>query len=373
MAVYGSILESYQTERITFEDFMDICYESEYQLDSIMREYYLTNINEQDETSLAPQFKFEFKEDQNTEQVKKTIIQKIKELLGRFYKFVKDSFDILVEKINKFYMETNLTDKFISKFSSNVTWDNMEKAKENGWKGIRVNQEVVFRLVDPSDSKFYTDIENSFEYDEKTDEIKQNRDMLDLDIERDIDPIIASSDKEEAKEIYNKFKEKLIEFKKRNNSSESINEFRRNANEKYQKSGKLPLYGIVLDSGADEGYYYIGRPIFELNKKIAETGQRHVKELSSNYKSSLKNIKYLNKGNLTNMKSYTGKGSNATDNEEVNKINYLYYNAKYEYGIAVIQRCSKILKVTVALLKLQHRLAIQFYMTVCGAIKKYAK
>lgn len=374
MAVYGSVLESYQTERISFEDFMDICYESEYQLDSIMREYYLTNINEQDETALAPQFKFEFKEDQNTEQVKKTIIQKIKELLGRFYKFVKDSFDSLVEKLNKFYMETNFTDKFISKFSSNVTWDNMQKAIKGGWKGLSIKQPMIFRLVSVRDSDLFTSIEDSFEYDEETDGSKRNIDKVELDVQRDIDPIITSADKDEAQENYDKFKEKLVKFRKMGIRKESLYSFTDNILNKADNGVENYILGIFNNTNADDGYYYPpDRKIFELNKNFAETGQKQIKEISANYKTSLKNIKYLNKGNLTNMKSYTGKGSNKTDNEEVNKINYLYCKAKYEYGIAIIQRCSKIIRTVVTILKMQHKYAISFYMTVNSAVQKYAK
>lgn len=145
-------------------------------------------------------------------------------------------------------------------------------------------------------------------------------------------------------------------------------------NHSIRREGTLDQWSGCFGRAAnDENTKYFPAPKqFQLTKEFAESGQSKIKQTSQSYKIGLSKLKIEENCNLENMKSYKKGGSNySKDDNEINKINMLYFKARYEYASFYVSRCSKTISSIVKILKVQHTIAIRTYIQFVSVIRRY--
>lgn len=361
MAIYGNMLlthENFDTRSgLDIGDFLSFVQETTYDIDLMFEKVDMIHVLKEENTSLTIPNEFKFE----PEKMKKTLLEKVKEIYSNFIAMIKKAFTNLAEVIHKKYMETNLQDKYISRFKDIVTFDNLKKAKNNGWVGVHASIPMINKLADVRDSQLYSDInEGLFETDDEY-----------INIERDIDPIAKSQSISDAKEKYQEFEKKLKKFKsdsrKENNVSYGIN----NVYTAAFKGVQNAYYTVTNDKSEDGKYYFPNPEGFIKTKKLAEEGQSIIKQYKNSNQAFIKNIKMNKDVEMQNLKSFKSSGSNVTDDKDSNQIMIMYYKARYKFTAAFVQRSTKILDAVISLIKTQHSYAIISYMVYVHAIKKY--
>ena len=372
MSVYGGTIQNYNYDAekaITLEQFVDFVRESDNFVSSIF-DNGLFSIMESEYALTASTEK--------SEQTKKSIIQKIKELFSKFVGFVKGAFEKLANNLQEVYNKTNFVDKFVSRYKNVVTWENVEKLTNSGWKGV---PSEIFMVGTPAKLQ-----------DAVVGEIKNSK-VEKYNFDTEFDKIINSKDTEEAESNYKKFSEKLKEMKddaieddmksmllRKQIKSEDLNNKILKGEIKVDEEVLQKMiqqhysnYFFTFQKNEYGRYYPQDRNIFESTKYMAENGQKLARDVKQTGKKILSVMKIENKeSDLTNMKSFKKGGSNYNENDSnVNKINMLYYKAKYEYASVFIKASSLGIRNVVNVIKTQHKHAIKFYMTMVSAIKKY--
>lgn len=358
MAVYGCIPLQQERDRgyMSFNEFFDFVQESDYEVKRIFENIEMINVLQEDNTSLAIPSKFEYT--QNSEKLKTTLIEKVKELYNKFTIFVKDLFEKVAKALHEMYMKTNLTDKFISQFKDKVTFKNMIIAKEKGWKGIPNSILLINRLADPSDSHLYKEM--------NLETIRFKKDKI--TVEADIDPIIRAEDYKKAYYAYIEFKDKLKKF-------ESNKKYEEEWLYRFSNTAEIKFGGDIEDAfllktnntSEDGNHYYPTIELFTKTKSLAENGQALIKKLSQSGKNSVKLLDLDKEVDFNNWKS----ASKANTEDETRRINALYYKAKYEYTSMVIKRSSGVVRAVTELNRSQHRHAIKAYFEFVKAYNKY--
>ena len=343
---------------ISFTEFIEYFQESDYKMRILFeKEEIIYSIQEANESelqlpSIVKNIEFTVGE---PEKVKKTLFEWIKEIFDKFIQAIKDLFDKLQKIVYNFYIRTNFIDDIVSRFKSKVTYQNLEKAKEKGWKGLSIekSEALINREAD-------TYISTLFQDKQKDDYIK----------EEEIISIIKSKDLEDAKEKYNIFNERLKKFKE---AKSMENKFVYNIRLGMGLYNDLDTYTGFFGSYTDkeQKYYFPATKQFALTKEFAESGQSKIKKIKENYNYLTKELSQQKIFFLNNLKSFKKNGSNITEDKETNQINILYYKAQYEFSSAYISRTKKIVSTVVSMLKDQHRIAIRTYTVMAMAINKY--
>lgn len=306
------------------------------------------------------------------EETKKSIIQRIKDLFSKFIGFVKGAFAKLADRLQEVYNKTNFVDKFVIRYKNIVTWENIEKLKEAGWKGLSTSTPMVGTPVSINDTMLF-DSESEKQLEE---------------FEKYFNQIISSNSSDDAKNVYNNFSKDLKEYKNRisKDSYERMS---------FNKSLKISFadidfnmavltpdeyekllnsrYFAVSNVSEDEKTYFPIKNYFTTTKYMAENGQKLIRDVRQFGKKMISRLKVDKKeSELTNMKSYKKGGSNYKENDkEGNVISMLYYKAKYEYASVFISLSQKMTSLVLSIMKNQHKHAIKFYMSIVSAINKY--
>lgn len=361
MAIYGSMIKENVVfgHAMSLEEFFDFIQESDKQMEIMFEKTDLIQVLKEENTSLSIPTKISF--DGDPETVKKTVIQKIKDLVDKFVQMVKEAFANLAKKLQEAYNNANFVDKFVSKFSDKVTFENLKIAKSKGWKGVPTSIPMINKFADAKDSKLYENM---------NDEYYKNNTAINLD--KDIRPIVNSKNLEEAKEKYNQFVEKLNKVKeeeKRETSSSYI--ISKNLDQRFDFKGDaiLKAYFVISTDQSDDSHYYPIPEGFAKTKKFAEEGQSLIKQVSQGSNAAINNLKLEKGASLNNLKS--AKGTNSSDNAEINQINILYCKAIYQNASQRVSVASKILRAVLGILRMQHRVAIQGYMQYVSAINRF--
>ena len=306
------------------------------------------------------------------EETKKSIIQRIKELFSKFIGFVKGAFAKLADKLQEVYNKTNFVDKFVVRYKNIVIWENVEKLREAGWKGMSTSIPMVGTPVSIKDTLLF-DSESQKQLEE---------------FEKYYNQIITSNSSDDAKQIYNTFSKHLKEYKERI----SKDNYHRMSLRKNMQIGFADIdlrmatltpdeyekllnsrYFAISNVSEDEKMYFPIKKYFITTKYMAENGQKLIRDVRQFGKKIISALKVDKKeSELTNMKSYKKGGSNYNENDkEGNVINMLYYKAKYEYASVFISLSQKMTSLVLSIMKNQHKYAIKFYMSIVSAINKY--
>lgn len=372
MAIYNNIaLNSVQEHQIiSYDNLMEFCFDSLLEFNSIF-ERANTIIGLQEDNALAVPFKVSLAgEDSEPEKVKKKFGEFIKEAMNKFLGYVKGLFEKLKETIHKFYMEHNLTDSIMSKYKDIVIFKNVEKAKEKGWKGIPISIPMIKNPASVRGlSSLYEEANRNSEFFEST--VKK--------ISNNLDKLKDSTSVEDSQSEFNDFEENLKKFKQDiSRESEYSTKFRNNMNAnpifgdaKQEYFDYQMLYCLPSNYDEEKGYYYPIAEQFGTTVSMAVNGQKYIKSVSSNYKSSIKDLKMDKELYRYNSKTNT-KSANKSDNE-IAKIDMYYWKAMYQYSTAFIQRSAAISRTVVQILKEQHMISIKFYLYCLPVCKKYAE
>ena len=361
MAVYGNVLLAQERSNfgsaLDIGDFLSFVQETTYDINLMFEKAEMIHVLKEENTSLSiPKNFFE------PEEAKKTLLQKVKEIISNFIAMVKKAFAKLAEIIHKKYMETNLQDKFISRYKDIVTFSNLEKARDNGWKGIPKTIPMINKIADIKDSKLYT---------EMTDDIFLTDENY-VNVDRDIEPIISARSLDDAEKIYNEFVKKLEKFKSDSDRENTFSYISKNNMEATLKKSAKNSYFVISKTEREEDKYYFPIPEpFAKTKKLAEEGQSYIKQFRDSNQHFIKNIKMNKDVEMANLNSYKGSGSNVSEDKDNNKIMIMYYKARYKYTAAYVQRSTKVLNTVVNLIKMQYITAIQNYIHCVYAVKKY--
>lgn len=306
------------------------------------------------------------------EETKKSIIQRIKELFSKFIGFVKGAFAKLADKLQEVYNKTNFVDKFVVRYKNIVIWENVEKLKEAGWKGMSTSIPMVGTPVSIKDTLLF-DSESQKQLEE---------------FEKYYNQIITSNSSDDAKQIYNTFSKRLKEYKERISEDNYYRmSLRKNMQigfadidlrmatltpDEYEKLLNS-RYFAISNVSEDEKMYFPIKKYFITTKYMAENGQKLIRDVRQFGKKMISVLKVDKKeSELVNMKSYKNGGSNYNENDkEGNIISMLYYKAKYEYASAFISLSQKMTSLVLSIMKNQHKYAIKFYMSIVSAINKY--
>ena len=306
------------------------------------------------------------------EETKKSIIQRIKELFSKFIGFVKGAFAKLADKLQEVYSKTNFVDKFVVRYKNIVIWENVEKLKETGWKGMSTSIPMVGTPVSIKDTLLF-DSESQKQLEE---------------FEKYYNQIITSNSSDDAKQVYNTFSKRLKEYKERISEDNYYRmSLRKNMQigfadidlrmatltpDEYEKLLNS-RYFAISNVSEDEKMYFPIKKYFITTKYMAENGQKLIRDVRQFGKKMISVLKVDKKeSELVNMKSYKNGGSNYNENDkEGNIISMLYYKAKYEYASAFISLSQKMTSLVLSIMKNQHKHAIKFYMSIVSAINKY--
>lgn len=346
---------------ISFEEFVEYFQESDYQMRMMFeKEELVYSIQEANDSELQlPSIvrNVEFTAGE-PEKVKKTLIEWIKETFSKFIQAIKDLFDKVSKAIYDFYMRTNFIDDIVSKFKDKVTYQNLEKARDKGWKGLSVEKGEL--LINREADTYLSDLS-----------ISSDRDYIVKVEEEDFTSIIRAKDLNDAKEQYNKFKEKLTKFKSRIMFDTPIDlTIRMSSSMNSSLDDYIGFYGKVLDQ--EKKYYFPATKQFALTKQFAESGQKRIKEIKEHNKNLAKGLNEQKSFFLNNMNLFKNKdSSNNTGDKETDQINILYYKAQYEYSSAYIMRVKRVINSLTSVLKNQHRIAIRTYTVMAMAVNKY--
>ena len=360
MGVYGRSIT--KDKIISFTEFIEYFQESNYQMRMMFEKqelvYAIQEANDSDIQLPSIDKNIEVISGE-PEKLKKTLIEWIKETFDKFIKAIKQLFEKLHKIIHDFYMKTNFIDDIVSKFKDKVTYQNITKAKENGWKGLSIekNEALINREVDTYVSTLFQD--------------KQSDDYIK---EEEIISIIKADNLEKAREKYSIFEEKLKKFKDDGKKFENKSMYNMRIDNTSGLLGNIDIYTGFFGNYTDkeQKYYFPAMQQFNLTKEFAESGQSKIKKIRENYNyltKELSNRKYFF---LDNMKTFKKKGVNETEDKETNQINILYLKAQYEFSAAYISRVKRIISAIVSMLKDQHRIAIKSYTVMAMAVKKYA-
>lgn len=359
MGVYTRPLNMTQNKIISFEEFVDYFQESDYQIRMMFeKEELVYSIQEANDSELQlPSIvrNVEFTAGE-PEKVKKTLVEWVKETFDKFIQAIKDLFDKLQKVVYDFYMRTNFIDDIVSKFKDKVTYQNLEKAKEKGWKGLSIerSEALINREVDTYVSTLFQD--------------KQRDDYIK---EEEISDIIKAEDLEKAREKYAIFNEKLKRFKFRGGFLEDKITYNIRLSNRFNDDldTYTGFFGKYTDK--EQKYYFPATKQFALTKEFAESGQSKIKKIKENYNYLTKELSQQKTFFLNNLKLFKRNGANQTEDKETNQINILYYKAQYEFSAAYISRTKKIVSGVVGMLKDQHRIAIRTYTVMAMAVNKY--
>ena len=381
MAVYGNIIME-QNRSMDMSDFIDFFQETTSQLElmferaNVIQSLKEANVLLED----VPAAVKPVVTNSEPEKVKKTLLEKVKEIWVKFVQMVKNAFEKLANAIHNKYMEINFVDKIVSKNKNIVTFENLKKAKENGWVGMPTNVPMINKIADPTDSKLYKDMEL---YNIQSNNNSKSTTSADFDnlisTEDDIDPILSAESLEDAKEKYKKFEEKLKKFnedKKRENKSGNYtrNSFASADPTSFWSSknakGVEHAYFTITNIKSEDGKYYMpSSDGFLRTKELAEKGQFIIKNIKNSSQIAIKNLKGEKDIEMNNLKSY----QKSKVDSEANQIIILYYKAKYMYSKSYISRMTKIMNTVLSIIREQHIIAINAYIHYVKAIKKYCK
>lgn len=302
------------------------------------------------------------------EKVKKTFFQKVKQIFEKVIKAIKDFFKGIYNKIHDFYMNTNLKDKALSKYKDKVTYPNLQKAKENGWKGLPKSIPLPGKIWDISDSKFFEDLGEDKDNDNNLTSDRNPNKILNV-----IDKIM-SAESEEDMMIQYKEVERLVERQKDrkwlyDDVLDMLSGPATDWNIKYFQNGdaNIPLcYPGNYDKKAP--YYFPTMSLFANCKKLAEEGERLQKDLKLDNKLNLKGIK----DEKAVLKSFNENDKNAYKNDPLmtKKLTYKY-KAQMQYVSIYYQRAFKVCQNVAKVVAIQYKYSIQGYVHFIMAITKY--
>lgn len=300
------------------------------------------------------------------EKVQKTFFQKVKEIFIKVITVIKDFFKKIYNNIHDMYMNTNLKDAFWSRYKDKVTYPNLEKAKENGWKGLPAKTILIGKIWDTSDSDFFKLLSKPNSREDEYDEYYIN------DILQYIDKIQGAKDDSELESIM----EKIEEWKKRHSSRSkywdnylsAISGPILDSQVKYFDNGDINMPFINEPAKAGESHIMPTVRSFAIIKKLAEEGQRLQKDQAYSNKVNLKGIK----DEKAVIKSLNANDKKAYEDDPFMQKKLMYeLKAKMAYINIYYTYCVNACRTVGRVVSMQYKYSIQAYIKFIMAIRHY--
>ena len=308
------------------------------------------------------------KKKETVEKIKKTFWQKVKEIFIKVIDAIKKFFRGIYTRIHEMYMNTNLKDKFWSRWKDKVTYPNLQKAKDNGWQGLHKSVTLPGKIWDPTESKLFSDLYES---------LNPENDSRDYNPQYILELIDQMMDKKSENEVDDIFKdiEKAIgvQQERLKGYDHSIvyakgGYFRLSWDNKYYDNGDVNAALATAMMEDDQQYYFPPFNLFANAKKLAEEGQRIQKDKNYDNKINLKAIKddkEVQKSLIKNdMKAYED------DPLMMKKLNYKM-KATLAYVTLYYKRCYATCKSVGQVVAIQYQHSISAYIKFIQAINKY--
>lgn len=370
MSIYG---QGYR--KVSYQDYYYYMVESNFEIESMFeRTNLIVSITEANDGNV--------KIPENAKSDSKGFIikisEKIKELFSKLKSLIVNLFEKLQDKMYEISQKFNFTDNYYVKAKPVITLDNMQAARDKGWKGLY--QPLINKIADSSDSALIS----STLYEKYIDAL-----------EKQIETITRSETADRAIEIYYEFQDKLESFKQSKSVDSALSIFMSNrfstslqadlSRSFKDKAGEIEaimkmFFIHPMSNGAkdDDGYIpqdggSIAIKAFATTINLATEGQQKIKELKNISRKVIKDLKLDSQqdGFLNNANSYKKGGSNYTNDPDTNKINMYYWKAKYDLASAICQRKAAIVKSIVNLIKIQYSVAMSTYRDCMIAVKHY--
>jgi hypothetical protein len=386
MGLYGDELNKFLNEEqiplVSFEDYMEYATNESYNIEKLFENIdYNILLSEDGAVAALPG-----PTKANIKETTKAFLKKIKEAIKKIFDKCKEAIitfftKTLPTQLKKIHESVSLKDSVIKRFSKYMTYENLERCRDFGWKGYSDTTVFVTRYPDVTDTMFGADTNtflfpknNSANVQTFQSKIDESIDKMDSFIdeasnaEDKIDDIFQKAEKlfNDTKAIIKEFNGKFIDnmYSKLELSPYDLN---------YEDSTKGGYLGM-FKANTPDGTVMIDSKTFNVSKKCAEDGVKDTRKYVNHGKEVIKEIEKDNKyyKEIMNLTEKDIKDVGDLDTRLL-RLQYMKYQLQFEAGKAFITQALIANKKVGQMMLLCNRYACIFYMKTWAIIKKYNK
>lgn len=380
MGIYGHALDRQYTSVDLLSDLDKSFYVAESVIDNwLFQNSILQEANDKEETGLvsytSAKDQYEEKEAKEKEEriaeKKSSLSHRLKEMIVSFMKWFKEVWDKLVASVKKAVekmRDLTLRDKAMNKLFSNFKYDQVQQARDNGWKGLLYETTVMCIPADMSDSEIIRLLRNSPESSPK-------------DINQKVYAIANADSLEKAESLYSDIKadcDKLL--KNPDTKVHDVQQIQKNRTSIFADLNRM--FGIDEDNGKaffvymrirnqdDERFGWPDQSQFEQCKMLALDGEKYV----NNARKDFYNARIKNLENIVNIdinRILDSKLENDFYSSESNKITGYYYKAMLISDKSQLILANRICTEIIKLINFQIKTSISTFMKLLSGVKAY--
>lgn len=380
MGIYGHALDRQYTSVDLLSDLDKSFYAAESVIDNwLFQNSILQEANDKEETGLvsytSAKDQYEEKEAKEKEEriaeKKSSLSHRLKEMIVSFMKWFKEVWDKLVASVKKAVekmRDLTLRDKAMNKLFSNFKYDQVQQARDNGWKGLLYETTVMCIPADMSDSEIIRLLRNSPESSPK-------------DINQKVYAIANADSLEKAESLYSDIKadcDKLL--KNPDTKVHDVQQIQKNRTSIFADLNRM--FGIDEDNGKaffvymrirnqdDERFGWPDQSQFEQCKMLALDGEKYV----NNARKDFYNARIKNLENIVNIdinRILDSKLENDFYSSESNKITGYYYKAMLISDKSQLILANRICTEIIKLINFQIKTSISTFMKLLSGVKAY--
>lgn len=382
MGIYGHALD--RDRQYTSVDLLSDLDKSFYAAESVIDNWLFQNsilqeANDKEETGLVfyTSAKDQYEEKEAKEKEEKIAAEKgklshrLKEMIISFLKWFKEIWDKLVSSVKaaiEKMKSLTLRDKAMNKLFSNFKYDQVQQARDNGWKGLLYETTVMCIPADMSDSEIIRLLRNS-------------PDSSPKDINQKVYAIANADSLEKAESLYSDIKadcDKLL--KNPDTKVHDAQQIQKNRTSIFADLNRM--FGIDEDNGKaffvymsiqnpnDKRFGWPDQSQFNQCKMLALDGEKYVNSTRRNYYND--HIKDLeNIVNIDINRILDSKLENDFYSPESNKITGYYYKAMLLSDKTQLTLQNRICTEIIKVINFQIKTSIQTFVKIMSGVKAY--
>lgn len=380
MGIYGHALDRQYTSVDLLSDLDKSFYAAESVIDNwLFQNSILQEANDKEETGLVSytSAKDQYEEKEAKEKEEKIAAEKdklshrLKEMIISFLKWFKEIWDKLVSSVKaaiEKMKSLTLRDKAMNKLFSNFKYDQVQQARDNGWKGLLYETTVMCIPADMSDSEIIRLLRNS-------------PDSSPKDINQKVYAIANADSLEKAESLYSDIKadcDKLL--KNPDTKVHDAQQIQKNRTSIFADLNRM--FGIDEDNGKaffvymsiqnpnDKRFGWPDQSQFDQCKMLALDGEKYVNSTRRNYYND--HIKDLeNIVNIDINRILDSKLENDFYSPESNKITGYYYKAMLLSDKTQLTLQNRICTEIIKVINFQIKTSIQTFVKIMSGVKAY--
>lgn len=372
MGQYGYAFDKLINQEYTTEVFLSDLNNSylaaENAIDSM---YFVSTIVNEEETGLSASDDI-IEQDSNVEETKLKLKDKLKEMLAKFLKWFKSIWDKLADTVKKaieVVRDNTIQDKIMAKLFDDLSYSDVEKAIEAGWKGLNYKTTACPDPVTMNDSTIKKRISKT---------VQKPHDLA-----GQIDKILYVNSADEAKEIYEDVSSQCKKFLSRyetqkNDPSQQmrygeIERITRRAfsflNDDGGSFGSVFFTYLSIKNPNAEGYGFPNKQQFDDIKLMAIGGQRYCVVLRKEYYNNhIKDLELFIDKDVENIfKNF----SDPSLSKESNQIMKYYYKSMLASDRTQLILHNRICSEVVQMIHFQTKIGIRTYLKLLSAVKLF--